>query len=144
MPVPVLGIVRPAARLVAEAAFLADGAALEVVDRAVDVLGGDRAPRRLRRAEGHDLPAGDADVAVAAGRLVPPAAGVVRVLGQVLRQEDQLHGAGQGRAAPVGQRGVGGHADDLGEHQGADAVAIHRAVARVRDDQAVGRWWSRT
>ena len=89
-------------------------------------------------AQRHHLPAGDADVAVAAGRLIAPAAGVVRVLGQVLRQEDQLDGAGQGRAAALGELGVGGHADDLGEHQRADAVAIHRAVARVRDEQAVG------
>ena len=103
-------------RLVGEAAVL-DGAALEVADSAVDPGRVDRAAGTLGGAEGHHLPARDADVAVVAVGLVTPAAGVVRALLDVLRLDDHIDGAAQGLLNAVGEGRVGDHAGDLGEHQ---------------------------
>ena len=129
---------RAAAGLVAEAAAGLDGAAADVVDGAVDRLGRHGAAGRLRGPQGDELPAADGEVAVVAGRLIAPAAGVRLGLLDLLGADDQLDASRQRLLAAVGQGRVGGHAGDLGEHQGADPVAVHRAVAGVRGDQAVG------
>ena len=64
----------------------------------------------------------------------PPA--LSRFLGRICAERISL--TARTRAARIDREiGVGGHADGFGQHQGADAVAVHRAVARLRDQQAI-------
>ena len=65
------------AGLIAEAAAGGVLAALDVIDGHLDALGGHIAAEILGRTQGHDLPAGDADVAVIAGHGIAPAAAVL-------------------------------------------------------------------
>src|SRR5205823_2832692 len=75
---------------VAEAAAARVLAALDVGDGLLDVFSRHVAAEVLGRPQGHDLPAGDADVRAAAvvDRVAPPAA---RRAGRPLRLEDQQH-----------------------------------------------------
>src|SRR5205823_2935437 len=78
--------------------------------------------------------AGAGDVGIGAVGLIAPPAGM-RALGNFLRIEDQLGGLGD-RGFELGFAGIVNHAEGFAEHDGADAVVVHRAA--VGGEQAIG------
>jgi competence protein ComEC len=94
-----------------------------VVDRGLRDLD----PGIARTAQGHDLTDGHGDIGVVGHRVVTPSAFVV------LARNDQLDRAHQRVADTVV---VPVHAVDLAEEQRGEAVAVHRAMRLVGDEQA--------
>ena len=108
-------------------------AAADVLDSAVDGGLGDLDAGVAGGAEGHDLADGDRDGGIVGEGIVAPAA--LLVLGLL----DEADGLDEALVESVGQGGVaaaGGHAVDLAEEEGGEAVPVHGAVGGVAGDEA--------
>ena len=138
MAVPVrVGVGLALAGLVGEPAAVAlEGAPPDVLAAGFEPLLGDVRAAVGGPAQGHELPTGHGDVGVVGVGRVPPPAGLVGVLGDLLGREDQCHALGQG-AVDLLLAGVVDHAVRLGEHGRADPVLVHGGVALAGRQQAI-------
>ena len=83
-------------------------------------------------AEAHDLADRDGEVGVAFDGLIAPAAGIVLTLAGELDDFFEFFANGRVDIAPLG------HAIDLGEEEGGEAVAVHVVLTGTRNGNIAG------